>query len=104
MTLDEIEKICEEATPGPWEVKISGEDLVPFEQRLVSLGPISYWASHADDASLEIPDNDIAFISSARTYMPKLLTIAKAANRVWLYQDVLYDDHELALALKELEK
>lgn len=47
------------------------------------------------------PDDISPFIN---TYFEKLLKVAKEAKRVWLYQDMLCDDHELVLALKELEK
>ncbi len=76
MKIEELEKLCDEATPGPWKYDLGNWSIErPHPNRcgIASMTP--------DDrewnpvASLV----DGVFIVEARTYLPKLLAVAKAA-------------------------
>lgn len=67
MKLPDIRKLCEEATPGPWEWETS--------ERLYAPGNGYVIDGHAD----EITKGDAAFIAASRTLLPKLLKVAEAA-------------------------
>lgn len=69
MTLDELEKLCNEATPGPW-IDAGYDSLTTAYGESEGLPP------HVNCAS----DLDARFIAAARTLLPKLLEVAKAAK------------------------
>ena len=86
--IEKMESLEKLATPGPWLEDTSPDDDGTGE-RLYSLGPIDYWASYAEDSSLQIPENDINFIVAAREFIPwaikrirKLEAVADAAKGV----------------------
>ena len=54
--LEELKRLCDKATPGPWDQQVSFRGMI--------------WPSA----------NDAKFIAAARTYMPLLLDIAEAAQ------------------------
>jgi hypothetical protein len=76
MTLEEIEKLCNQATSGPWLVKESkaGYSIEPSITRA-----ICYYVEEYPEASPEMGANDAKFIAASRTLMPILLNIARAA-------------------------
>lgn len=97
MKLEEIEKLCEEATPGPWEW--TGYIVENEEKRIVTTdGSYNEDRTHNQKADGE-------FIASSRVLLPKLLSVAKAAKDV--AQGEGYYRHEewekLNKALEELE-
>lgn len=115
MTLDDLAKLCDEATPGPWEIK---RDSIPeFEfKRCYLYSPkneclsTQYSNDHYNNAML---------IAAARTYMPelisrvrkleaerdKLITVARAAQYFLEDPSQTYGwKEQLRRALAELEQ
>lgn len=76
MKLEEIEKLCSEATPGPWDLNHQA------------------WFDEA-------PSIDHKFVEMARTELPKLLAIAKAAKQVC---EGMKDENYFILGSELLEK
>jgi hypothetical protein len=77
MTLEELQKLCDEATPGPWVAKdyrVYGPDIDRQHDRLITCDG-GYASSGGANQYL-----DAAFIAAARTYLPKLIELAKAAE------------------------
>lgn len=66
MKLEEIKRLTEAATPGPWT--ILGDDAMGWINEL----RMGYEG--------ELPSNDIRFIAMARTMMPKLIAAIEAAD------------------------
>jgi hypothetical protein len=89
MTLDELQRLCDKATPGPWNVNAEYGTTI--------------WAQ-AKPAH-DYDDNDDAhFITAARLYLPKLIAVAraaKAATEDWYFDDSYKD---LCVALAALEQ
>lgn len=81
MKLEEIEKLCNEATPGLW-LKDETDYGDWTGSRLKSLGPIKFWASCADDSSLDINDADAKFIAASRELIPKLLLAVRSLESI----------------------
>lgn len=75
MTLDELEKIASAATPGPWEFTPAsdGDDWELYN-------PITTEYIKQDDSGVPIAPENGKFIAAARTYMPKLIAVARAAK------------------------
>jgi hypothetical protein len=69
--LEEIRKLCDEATPGPWGMDWHNDERTTRDIWR-SLGPIV--------DGKERVQADAAFIAMARTALPKLLAVAEAAN------------------------
>lgn len=72
MKLEEIEKLCNEATPGPWMA------FIPNDERLVQKAIVSGPKQYINNS---FSSEDAEFIAASRTLMPKLLDVAKAAKR-----------------------
>lgn len=88
MTLDELKKLCDEATPGPWVLKEHGVVSASFPN---SCGENYFVAG-------EVDEQDAAFIAAARAALPMLIAVAEAVRE---YQ---YDVHDaVAEALAALE-
>lgn len=112
MKLEEIEKLCDQATPGPWTEQTSRKymDFGCYE----SIPGVIGWSTHVGycrDKEVKQVDADSKFIAASRELMPKLLAVAKAARLVGYYTDHMRDDEdnshgltELDRALEELEK
>ncbi len=76
MTLDDLSKLCEAATPGPWFVGARDLDKHTCGPMNDTVATLDF--SYGDDAD---------FIAAARTYMPLLIEVAKNAA-LWLeYHD-----------------
>lgn len=78
MKLEEMRRVCEAATPGPWRFKREDEpgevrEAVVFGVDTVSEGCVS------DRISL-YREEDARFIAMARAVIPKLLAVAEAAK------------------------
>lgn len=80
MKLEEIKKLIEAATPGPWHSDYARPDGYVTDQKVVR-------ASKPVNATTDVlavcnpcAPND-AFIAASRTLMPKLLKVAEAFNR-----------------------
>lgn len=86
MDLDSLKKLCDEATPGPWSqtnVRDYFDTSIPFCE------------THNYD-----------FVSAARQAMPKLISIAKAAQLMLNSGNYIHEDFgvtALEKALAELE-
>lgn len=80
MTLDELQKICDEATPGPWERLNQVQSTELGRLRAFATGPV-----HKEISSKYIDSignkafSDAEFITAARTYMPLLIEVTRAA-------------------------
>ena len=78
MTLDELQKLCDEATPGPW-------DPVGAFARQEGYG-LHLDLTVVTPGRLNVGRGDSDFVAAARTYLPKLLAVARAAissNHHW---------------------
>jgi hypothetical protein len=72
MTLDELQLLCDEATPGPW-------------------GSVGFAGSEngiTNDPGHPSTWEDARFIAAARTYLPMLLAVAQAAASIACEDDV----------------
>lgn len=111
MKLEKIEKLCAEATPGPWE---ADKQYCRVQLKNDPYGLIAW----ADDGGF-CRGEDVFFIAAARTLMPKLLAVAKAAKTVDSHFETMektssgYNTYfldpsifrkEIKRALEELEK
>ena len=118
MTLDELEKLCKEALPAPWKWEfddleqstkergepwrdadiISGGDSEDFCEVVIRRDS-GHYLSHLPSAE---------FIIAARTYMPRLIEIAKAAEEQLgicePYIDGTNPQDDLRKKLEELEE
>ena len=74
--LDELKKLCDEATPGPWDIKHSYDSLTVFKGTY-DLDDYSNWS---EDIFLD-EERDFPFINSARTALPKLIAALEDAYR-----------------------
>ncbi len=81
MKLEEIEKICNEATPGPWEVAGESGASQGVDQRI----NFSIQCKYVD--AWKAMDTDPRFVRMARTELPKLLAVAKAAGKYLVKED-----------------
>lgn len=98
MTLDDLEKICAEATPAPWGILPGcGDNEDEGCMEVGAVGPShrfligDCWEYAPDPQPRRIlPEGeanrrahaDQAFIAAARTMMPKLIAVAKAARNL----------------------
>lgn len=101
MTIEEIEKICQRATPGPWFIQSSNPmyTVHPIVRALCAYNEDGY-----PEAFPNLDKQDADFIVMAQRYLPKLLAIAAAAkdlcNKITLQPG---DTWEIEAYLKELE-
>lgn len=87
LTLEEIEALCAEATPGPWEISQRGSVVGP--QAIPHDNPTMNRMLVCDEVSAE----DAAFITAARTLVPALrdrVRELEAALQEWR-ECALYD-------------
>ncbi len=92
MTLDELKRLCEAATPGPWEWDYAspgwllGGNAQPHADgqpgRLISCVLDGAVSDDGNDCNVLASDADRAFIAASRTYMPLLVAVAEAAGEV----------------------
>lgn len=80
MTLDDLQKLCDAATPGPWN--FCQADAGGRERWLLSGGEVGDLRG-GDDAAL---------IAAARTYLPRLIAVAKIGEGFADLWDELIDD------------
>ncbi len=102
MKLEDIQKLCDEATEGPWT-----------EKRILMLnGDPSFFSKvegfYVDDDN-NMEDCDARFIAAARELMPELLKVVKAAEYHASVcgihdSDELQSFNQLLEALKDLEQ
>lgn len=83
MTLEEIKRVCEAATPGPWAPDLYFETRLDGSTITRASGP-----NLRDDRAQS--ESDAAFIAMARTVLPKLLKVAEAAKRARADLDDFY--------------
>ncbi len=72
MTLDELKKLCEEATPGPWWTSSAC-----VESSQVNVADCFTGLSDRDMPEVEA---NATFIAAAREALPKLIAVAEAAR------------------------
>lgn len=103
MKLDEIERLCLEATPGPW--KIWGMDVLCDPIGNSDLNDGKLIAKTFDPYRGERTYNT-HFIAASRTLMPKLLEVAKQAKQLIQRHEhcFTFDPADLEDALVELER
>ena len=92
MKLDEIEKLIEAASPGPWEHRDNCEVMTTEMLRhcVASCGPKRDF-SFGNSSSMA----NAAFIAASRTLMPKLLKVSAAA-KLWLSVADIYSQHRVS--------
>lgn len=106
MKLEDLKRLCDEATPGPWADISNNRDIDAMV--IWSTGPedeLKHYATYQ-----ECTNADAAFIAAARTYLPKLIAAAEAAKKfrnsdpAHVYSTEYYDAREeLDDALAALE-
>lgn len=75
MKLEELEKLCAEATPSPWVPAVCRTKYWTGEPNAARLGEV--WD---DDGYAS--EEDCNFIAAARNMLPKLVAVAKAARKI----------------------
>lgn len=106
MKLEDIEKMCERATPAPWTTcKPDSDDLITGKDDFSVAGCCCCGGFDRVE--------DAAFVAASRELVPKLLAVAKAAERFARYAryHVIENDEphilgweETMQALEELER
>lgn len=75
--LREIESLCDTATAGPWEVRLSGNPRAAIKivapGHVVFLGEFHHWSNPAHGPLKSEAERNAAFIAKARTAIPKLI-------------------------------
>lgn len=111
MKFEEIEKLCNEATPGPWYYENCGTSIYNVHaQKLLNKQHLPTRMEVRSAVS-----EDMEFITMARTELPKLLAVAKAAKACRKFSKIsalspmrMLEGEELLksidTALEELEK
>ncbi len=100
MKIEEIEKLCKAATPGPWYVDKGRPDGYLAEQDVVRASkPIN-----ACTDVIAICNKNAQFIATSRTLVPKLLAITKHIKSMLHYGYANLEDPKLAKLLDDLEK
>jgi len=77
MKLDEIEKLIEAASPAPWPAEFGRSDFP--DEGSMACGPI---ITLDEDEECRQAQADQDFIRMARELMPKLLKVARAAQKI----------------------
>lgn len=70
MKLDELKKLCEEATPGPWDFRHGSPDGFDHWELW---NPETGEFVVQDDSGVEPSKENLAFIAAARSALPKLI-------------------------------
>jgi hypothetical protein len=70
MKLDELQRLCDQATPGPWDGNTL-RGIIDLQYAPAGHCTGMTWLSH-----------DANFIAAARTALPKLIAVAKAAKLI----------------------
>lgn len=71
MTDEELKKLCDAATPGPWRWGMHGGDFL--------LGADNHVVMSAEEINVSV--GDAQFIVAAREMVPKLIKVVNAAKR-----------------------
>lgn len=110
--LDQLQALCENATPGPWHFDIGNMDVESrhsdgWRTELCVLTHTSERLRGKNYDSQRFGDyvSDGEFIAAARDAMPKLLAVARAAKSIHICDgDFQDDDGLLRQALQNLER
>lgn len=88
--LTKLQRLCDAATPGPWFYDKHGKpesELDSLDDPNVRHGDIWFWDEYnnkphriAIAESIWLDQDDGKFIAAARTYMPLLIAVARAAD------------------------
>ena len=81
--LDAAEKLCEEATPGPWRIFKSGSGL-----EIASKWGTEDWRGICQ--RLHADDHNAAFINASRTLLPRMIAQVRGLRKE---RDALKDCH-----------
>lgn len=73
--LDELERLHQKATPGPWRRYQTGIGVV-----VCAVAPGKAHTLYADPPGGTFPSADLALIRESRNALPRLLAIARAAR------------------------
>lgn len=90
MTLEEIEKLCNEATPGPWKLDVFPKRGPECELRYSLDGPLGYSGYYEM--------SDAQLICALRNKAEKLIAVAKAAEII----TKCHKDDELGISLQNI--
>ena len=100
MNLDDMQKLCDEATPGPWSYEDAQQGFFRYPDIRDPVG---------DKLGEMFRTRNAAFVTACRILMPKLLAVAEAAknihehNKTHLGGSYTVTGQPLDFALKSLE-
>jgi hypothetical protein len=105
VTLEEIRRLCEAATPGPWydDVGIKEPCVIDLTADLAESLPRRFFAQGPEHRENADALKDARFIAAARELVPKLLAVAGAARDLLNGED-WGTRANLRRALNELQK
>lgn len=100
MKLEEIEKLCEEATSGPWTWYYYKNLAYIESPNEIIINP-GFNITEMEEYGIS-EDKDALFIAASRELIPKLLAVAKAVQ-YHVENRIVDPDDRLKKALKDLE-
>ena len=103
MKLEEIKKLCDEATPGPWVRHETYSDVWFLGEKIMGNNKTIVYQNDGHNAGKE---EDIKFIAASRTLIPKLLAVAEAAKKYMHIDHFMTPEAGVSLrnALEDLER
>lgn len=115
MKLEELKKLCDEATPGPWDFEYGVSMRTAWKLESLEKHPNSYetvlWLDGGKNLDLDAEtgrvEQNMEFIAAARDALPKLIAVAEAAkfiedNKISWY--MAYDSEALKQASSVLNQ
>ena len=97
MKIDEIRKLCDDATPGPWRISEYKGDYHVYNSKDEPV----YYSSAEEGVTAE--ETDAEFITAARALLPLLLDVVELLKDRPLYFRDAIDRAELLERLEALE-
>lgn len=107
MTLDEIRKLIEAATAGPWEMTFNATNHKPSGLTApVDDGYAMYVREPRTEQAYMVfaGDRDFEFIAASRTLMPKLLKVAEAGLKLADYIEECWPGLQVTDTIREARK
>lgn len=77
MKLEDMKRLCDEATPGPWSASEEGYE-VDYEY-VYYVSPSHFSTKQIAAVNSDKAEHDSRFIAAARTLMPKLIKVVEEA-------------------------
>ena|SRR5687768_14489490 len=98
MTLDDMQRLCDDATPGPW-IFCHGD----LHNHWELWNPKTAEWVVQDDSGVEPSTENLTFIAHSRTLLPKLIEVARLAKEQHGSVCDSRDYERMKQALKALE-